>query len=198
MQRFLESGNSTLFIIFVIYPQKCQFRLKNEKILKLLGIQPNIRVQWLISIIGEELSNAPKSTWKIILSCDGNLHFILKCPKIEEFHVRSLFCFKIDHMLFFKCPIFPFCFWKWGISKKHVINFEKEKEPKMKFIDFWTFHNFMQMLSHAKIIFHMLFGAFHVTPCTNFFISASFLVYLMVHMVFHMVIHGLWQQIYFK
>ena len=54
---------------------------------------------------------------------------------------------------------------KSGISKKmHVINFEREKEPKMKFFDFWAFQNFKQMLSHDKIIFHMLFGAFHITP----------------------------------
>ena len=33
----------------------------------------------------------------------------------------------------------------------------------MKFFDFWAFQNFKQMLSHDKIIFHMLFGAFHIT-----------------------------------
>ena len=35
---------------------------------------------------------------------------------------------------------------------------------KMKFIDFGTFKNFKQILSHDKIICHMLFGAFQVTP----------------------------------
>ena len=34
----------------------------------------------------------------------------------------------------------------------------------MKFIDFGVFQNFKQMLSHDKIIFHMLFGAFQITP----------------------------------
>ena len=34
----------------------------------------------------------------------------------------------------------------------------------MKFIDFEASQNFKQMVSHAKIIFHMLFGAFQVTP----------------------------------
>jgi len=28
---------------------------------------------------------------------------------------------------------------KWGISKKHVINFKTEKEPKMKFFYFGAF-----------------------------------------------------------
>ena len=40
----------------------------------------------------------------------------------------------------------------------------KMKEPNMKFVNFGAFQNFKQMLSHDKIIFHMLFGAFHVTP----------------------------------
>ena len=34
----------------------------------------------------------------------------------------------------------------------------------MKFFDFLAFQNFKRMLSHDKIIFHMLFGAFHITP----------------------------------
>ena len=38
-----------------------------------------------------------------------------------------------------------------------------EKEPKMKFFDFGTFQKIMRMLSHVKIIFHMLFGALHIT-----------------------------------
>ena len=54
---------------------------------------------------------------------------------------------------------------KWDISKfEHVINFETEKEPKMKFIDFGAFQNFRRILSHDKFIIHMLFGVFHVTP----------------------------------
>ena len=36
--------------------------------------------------------------------------------------------------------------------------------PKMELFDFWAFQNFMKMLSHDKIIFHMLFWAFHITP----------------------------------
>ena len=34
---------------------------------------------------------------------------------------------------------------------------------KMELFDFGTIQNLIQMLSHDKIIFHMLFRAFHVT-----------------------------------
>ena len=34
----------------------------------------------------------------------------------------------------------------------------------MKFFDFGAFQKIMKILSHYKIIFHMLFGAFHDTP----------------------------------
>ena len=64
------------------------------------------------------------------------------------------------------------------ISKNyHVINFKTEKELKVELFDFWAFQNFMQMLSHDKIIFHMLFGAFHVTSRTisNGWIQTLFL-----------------------
>ena len=50
-----------------------------------------------------------------------------------------------------------------GISERRVINFKTEKEPKMKLFDFWAFQNFMKMLSHDKIIFHMLYGTFQIT-----------------------------------
>ena len=54
---------------------------------------------------------------------------------------------------------------KWGISNySHVINFRTEKEPKMKFFDFGAFQINGQMPSHDEIIFHMRFGAFHITP----------------------------------
>ena len=45
------------------------------------------------------------------------------------------------------------------LKKKHVMNFKTEKNPKMKFFDLRTFRNKMQMQSHDKIIFYMLFGA---------------------------------------
>ena len=49
-----------------------------------------------------------------------------------------------------------------------MINFETENEPKMKFFDFGAFQKIEKMLSHDKILFHMLFGAFRDTPCTQF------------------------------
>ena len=86
----------------------------------------------------------------------------LKCPKIEEFQFRFIFCFKIDHVCFnaplfyvrfFKYPIFQNQIGKnWvfqkrnehkklGHLKKHVISFKTEKEPKLKFFDFGAFKN---------------------------------------------------------
>ena len=38
----------------------------------------------------------------------------------------------------------------------------------MKLFDFGAFQKIMKMLSHNKILFHKLFGAFHDTPCNNF------------------------------
>ena len=97
-------------------------------------------------------------------------HFFSKCPKIEEFHFRFLFCFKIDHVhffrnarfsyhirlaLFLKCPFFPFQnqIGKIGHFEK---NFETEKKPKMKFFDFRAFRKkwtkaitWQNHLSHA-------------------------------------------------
>ena len=40
-----------------------------------------------------------------------------------------------------------------------------ENEPKMKFFDFGAFQKIEKMLSHDKILFHMLFEAFHDTSC---------------------------------
>ena len=51
---------------------------------------------------------------------------------------------------------------KWGIlNYSHVI--KTENEPKMKLFDFGAFQINMKMPSHDKIIFHMLFGTFHIT-----------------------------------
>ena len=66
----------------------------------------------------------------------------------------------------------PYMLRKLGISKKmHVINIKIEKEPKMKFFDFWAFRKKRQKLSHDKIIFHMLFRAFQNTPRIHFIFS---------------------------
>ena len=46
-----------------------------------------------------------------------------------------------------------------------MINFKTENEPKLKFFDFGAFQKIEKMPSHDKILFHMLFGAFHDTSC---------------------------------
>ena len=57
---------------------------------------------------------------------------------------------------------------KWGISNNsHVINLITEKEPKIKFFDFGVFQINEYMKLHDKIIFHMIFGAFQITPRTT-------------------------------
>ena len=45
-----------------------------------------------------------------------------------------------------------------------MINSKRVKEPKMKYFDFAAFQKITITLSHDKIIFHMLYGAFHDTP----------------------------------
>ena len=52
-----------------------------------------------------------------------------------------------------------------------MINFKTENEPKIKFFDSGAFQKIEKLLSHEKILFHMLFGAFHDTPCICFHIS---------------------------
>ena len=44
-----------------------------------------------------------------------------------------------------------------------MIDFRSEKEPDMKFFDFGSFQILRQILSHDKIIFDIVFGAFHIT-----------------------------------
>ena len=41
--------------------------------------------------------------------------------------------------------------------------FKNQKEPKMKFVDFGSFQSKIEMPSHDRIIFHVLFGLFHIT-----------------------------------
>ena len=44
-----------------------------------------------------------------------------------------------------------------------MINFQVEKEPKMKIVDLRALQKFMLMLSLDKIIFHIVLGEFHIT-----------------------------------
>ena len=48
-----------------------------------------------------------------------------------------------------------------------MINLITEKEPKINFFDFGVFQINGQMPLHDKIIFQMLFEAFHITPRTS-------------------------------
>ena len=59
---------------------------------------------------------------------------------------KILKCPTFSCLKILKCPIFLICFWKWNSS---ILG-------RLK--------NFKQILSHDKIICHMLFGAFQVTP----------------------------------
>ena len=70
--------------------------------------------------------------------------FFLKCHEIEHIHFRSFFRFKIDHVLFSRnAPLFyvrKSCqFQNQFREKKHVIDFETEKGPKMNVFDFVAF-----------------------------------------------------------
>ena len=41
----------------------------------------------------------PKKHVKDVFFTWGHMHIFLKCPKIEQFYFRLIFCFKIDHVL---------------------------------------------------------------------------------------------------
>ena len=58
--------------------------------------------------------------------------------------LKPLKWYDITVILYGSYIIFPIWFWKW--------------------FDFATFQKIMQMLSYYKIIFHMLFRAFHINP----------------------------------
>ena len=43
-----------------------------------------------------------------------------------------------------------------------MTNFKTENEPEIELFDFGVFQIKIKMPSHDKIIFHMLFGVFHI------------------------------------
>ena len=93
----------------------------------------------------------------MILSCDRICLKFWNAPKSMNFIFGSFSVLKSITCSNFEMPRF--------------LMFENFEMPhfsylflKMKFIDFATFKNFKQILSHDKIICHMLFGAFQVTP----------------------------------
>ena len=125
----------------------------------------------------------------------GHMHFILKCPKFEQFHFRFISRLKTSHVSFFlnapffcskkirNAPLFLSYFGngKMGhfnnfsyrktenFEKRHVISLNEKtrNEPKMELFEFGVFKK-IHMASREKYIFHMLFGAFHDTPRTWF------------------------------
>ena len=117
-----------------------------------------------------------------------DMHFFLKCPKIEHIQFRGFSRFKIDPVFFsrnaplftvcsfsLKCPNFPIWFWKWGISgilniKKWGISrknawliLKREKHRNWICSILGHFRKTMHMPSRAKVILHILFGAFQET-----------------------------------
>ena len=55
----------------------------------------------------------------------------------------------------------------------HFSHFQNQIGKKI--FGFGAFQKIQKMLSHDKILFHMLFGAFHDTPCITFLEAQSFL-----------------------
>ena len=76
----------------------------------------------------------------MILSCDQHLHNYLKCPKIEQFYFRFLFCFKIDHVLitrgYLKCPTFKKIFEIFEMPHFVIFRIKKEKMGHFKYFEY--------------------------------------------------------------
>ena len=92
-------------------------------------------------MIHEVSWNAPKSIWKRILSCDSIFSIFWNVPKSKNFIFGWNAIFFLSDSENGKNGAF---------------------QPKIKFFDFGAFQKIDKMLSHDKIFFHMLFGAFHV------------------------------------
>ena len=74
--------------------------------------------------------------------------FYFEMPQNRRISFSVPFLFQNWSRAFFEMPHFPIFRIrkeKWDISKKHVINFKTEKGPNMKFFDFGTFQNKMQI-----------------------------------------------------
>ena len=96
--------------------------------------------------------------------------FFSKCPKIEDAHFRSIFCFqnqmgKIELItcFFFEMPHFSMLDF-FEMPHFSLLILKTENGPKMSIFDFGAFRKKMHMQSRATYIFHILFGAFQVTP----------------------------------
>ena len=113
-------NSSFKLYVFIEFWMRIRFNISNRQIKWLFQRDLKSHIMWVLKFlyllnflylrlgegIREVIWNAPKSIWKVILSCDGICNFILKCPKIEEFHFWFLFYFKTDHV-FLLMPHFP-------------------------------------------------------------------------------------------
>ena len=105
-------------------------QLFSKTILKMACFWLNTWYSNFCAIFKENTGNnmkCPKRHLKDDFVMWWHLHFILKCPKIKEFHFRFLFCLKIDQVLLSEMPHFldleifelsHFSYWeKWSIGK---------------------------------------------------------------------------------
>ena len=79
--------------------------------------------------------------------------YLFEMPQNRRLSFSTYFSFSN----FLKRPIFPIS------KKKHVTSLKMKNKSKMKVFDFEAFQINMHMASREKNIFHMLFGAFHIT-----------------------------------
>ena len=108
--------------------------------------------------------------WKMIFARRGICSKILKCLKIEKILFRSFFM-KIIFRKSWNAPCFHFKNQMrkvWHFEKKHVIDFEMGKGPKINLFDFRAFQDFRAYALTCKIILYMLVGAFQGTPRKSF------------------------------
>ena len=59
--------------------------------------------------------------------------FFSKCPKIEDFHFRYIFCFLINHVLFFEVPHFSLLDFFERPHLSHLIGIWRHFEKKSSF-----------------------------------------------------------------
>jgi len=87
------------------------------------------------------------------------------------FHVRpyAYFFWNVTNSNTSSFSIFLFQIWSRGfyIFEKSRDQISNRKIEKLEVFEFVTFQKNMHMASREKYIFHMLFGAFHITPRIN-------------------------------
>ena len=93
------------------------------------------------------IMKCPKKHVKDVFFTWGHMHFILKCPKFEQFHFRFISRFKTSHVLFFRnapffytkkfwnAPFFPFS--KWDRKNGAFQNFLLQKNGAFRKKSTW-------------------------------------------------------------